>query len=154
MEVLATLLLAGLLATLAAPRLTDLRLRSARTEAFLNIKGIAQAELAYYELHQDFVHTEGNPPGTPGSGVRAWKSEVPGWSEMDWKPDGKVRCRYRARKRTRVEGSWVRVFGICDLDADGVRSSWMMDVDPAGVHPRSQHMVLRPSSATAQNNLY
>ena len=153
-ELMIVIAILGILAAIAIPQFTQFRLRSVRTEVFVNVTGIAHAELAYYELYDDMVDTQASPAGAPRRWARTWDPNRNGWAELEWSPDGDVRCKYRARRRLRDNRPWVRVFGICDMDGDGNRARWLMDVDPEGVNNARRHLDLRPNAATAANNLF
>lgn len=153
-ELLIAVAIIGVLASIAIPRFRDMQLRSKRGEVFVNMKAIAVAEVTHRDLYGTWVAAEWNPPGAPTRVQRVWNPTRTGWAELEWAPDGRVRCKYRVVHRVRNRGDWVRVRGQCDLDGDGRRANWWMDVDPDRIGTNSRHMELRPNAATAANVIY
>ncbi len=144
----------GLLATIAVPSFLRYQLKSRRSEVFVNVRGIATAELAYYYEFSSFV-TCNSSPTTPLDGQPyPFNPTINGWRALEWVPDGDVRCHYFVRGYPTDTVEWVRPTGICDLDNDDEYANWWMDVDPHKASSSSTHFVLRPSPTTESQNLY
>ncbi len=157
-ELMIAVAIIGLLASIAVPQFYRMQMRAARSEVYSNTDGIAMAEVAYYQVYEDFVATVWNPRGLPNRTQRAWDPTRLGWDELEWGPDGKVRCDYRARIMSNSRGNYTRAQGRCDLDGDRRRARYNEDADPAFVlnrrpHAR-RHLVLRASNATLINNRF
>jgi len=153
-ELMIVVAIVGILASIAIPNFIHMQTRARRSEVFVNLKGIAVAEGAYYQLYDDFV-AAGTSPTTPlDRKAYPFDQTVAGWAELGWFPDGDVRCHYRAQQFTNTNGGWIRAIGTCDMDNDNAIATWWMDFDPETTSGSSQHMVLRPNSATGAQGRY
>lgn len=151
-ELMIAVAIVGILATVATGELLTMQLRAKRSEVMANLKAIAVSQLAYYELYERFVACSSSP-GTPlNRAAHPFDPSATGWSELEWAPDGQVRCHYASQIFTTGGRPWVRAIATCDLDDDNRIAMWWMDVDPERVSSSSQHMTLRPSPATEHNN--
>ena len=155
-ELMIVVAIIGILASIAIPRFLRMQLKAKRTEVFANLAGIATAENAHRELYESYRATSWNPTGVPlDNRPDQWDATVTGWSLLEWGPDGKVNCRYRAQhRRPNRMGGWVRIQARCDIDDDNRNANWFMDVDPLGLSAASQHMQMRPNAATANQNRF
>ncbi len=153
-ELMIALAIIAILAAVAIPEFLDMQLRSRRTEAWLNVKGIAVAELAYYELYDSLVDCDTSPSTPLDRTAHPFDESAVGWLDLGWVPDGLVRCHYGTQIFTNSNGQWVRVTSTCDMDNDNLIATWLMDVDPETTSGSAQHMVLRPNSATAAQVRY
>ena len=86
--------------------------------------------------------------------LKEFDPTIAGWDELEWAPDGKVRCHYSTQVYNNSSGQWVRAKGTCDLDNDNLIATWWTDVDPEATSSSSRHMTLRPNSATAAENRF
>jgi|GEM_PF-1396898 len=154
-ELMIVVAIISILAAIAIPQFEQLQLRSRRSEAFANIKGIATAELAHYQLYNALVATSPSPPHFPDRSDHAFDPSQHGWADLEWEPDGRVRCQYWVQMyELGHEQVWVRPHAQCDLDGDQLSAIYFMDVDPGRFDSTAQHMVLQASNATAQQNRY
>ena len=66
-ELMIVVAIVGILASIAIPNFIHMQTRARRSEVFVNVKGIAVAESAYYQLYDDFVSqaAEEVPQATP-----------------------------------------------------------------------------------------
>lgn len=153
-ELMITVAIVAILASLAIPAFLRYQMKSRRSEVFINLRSIATAERSYEQLYGNFVACTASP--TTSLNDRAWPFDPtqPGWDTLEWKPDGNVYCHYSAQLFTNTKGEWIRLAGLCDLDNDNKTATWNLDIDPYATSSSSQHMILRPSTATATGNLY
>jgi len=147
-ELMIAVAIVAILASIATPLYTDAQLRARRSEVFVNLKGIAEAQAVHYQLYEDGVRCEESPTTPLGRQAYEFDDAVPGWQELAWEPDGKVRCHYAVDGYPTGLLPWGRAVGTCDLDGDGFIAGWWIDLDPLRVEPTAQHMVLRPNPAT------
>lgn len=157
-EMMIAVAIIGILATVAVPLYLDMQMRTKRSEAPLNLKGIGVAQLTIYNRDSAFVACD-QWPATPPTRVATPfdEGDIPpgGWEELAWMADNHVYCRYAVDVYPAVNGSeWARVTATCDIDGDGVYGNWWLDLDPEGVSSTSQHMVPRMSPSTAATNEY
>lgn len=153
-ELMIAIAIIGILAGIAIPEFLRIQLRAKKTEVLLNTKGIAHAELAYYELYDGFVECDVSPTTPLDRTLQDFDPTITGWDELEWAPDGKVRCHYSTQVYDNSVGQWVRAKGMCDLDNDNATATWWTDVDPEATSSSSQNMVLRPNAATAAENRF
>jgi prepilin-type N-terminal cleavage/methylation domain-containing protein len=153
-ELMITVAIISILATVAIPQLLNMQMRARRSEAFINVKGLAIAQSAYYQLHEDFVACSVSPTTPLNRQSYNFDASLAGWQEVGWTPDGKVRCHYNAQRFTNGNGTWVRPAATCDMDDDNVIATWWMDVDPRRTSASSQHMVLRPNGSTTWQTVW
>lgn len=169
-ELMIVVAIVAILASIAIPEFLNFQLRSRRAEAFVNLKGMATAQMAHYHLHQDssssgwtpngaFVSCSVSPTTPLDRAAYPFDATIAGWQELGWAPDGDVRCHYAARVFSPGAASgapryWVRNQATCDMDNDGRIATWRMDVDPEDASSAAQHMVLRANSSTASQNRF
>jgi len=153
-ELMIVVAIISLLASIAIPNFLHMQIRARRSEAFANLKGMAVAQISYYELYDSLVACSTSPTTPLDRTAYPFDNTLTGWSDLEWEPDGKVRCHYRAQLFTNSNGQWVRPAALCDMDNDNATATWYMDVDPEGTSGSAQHMVLRPNNATASQNRY
>ena len=153
-ELMIVVAIIGILASIAIPNFINMQTRARRAEAFSNLKGIAVSQLAYYELYDELVDCDVSPTTPLDRSAHPFDPSVTGWQQLEWQPDGLVRCHYRARVYSNSNGQWVRPAATCDMDNDNKIATRYMDVDPEGTSSSAQHMFLRPNSATANQNRY
>jgi prepilin-type N-terminal cleavage/methylation domain-containing protein len=148
-ELMVSVAIIGILASLALPTFDRMLLMSRRAEMQSNLKAIAVTEIAYEAVWDQYVDCDVSP-GTPlDRSMYPFDNTAAGWQELGWEPDGLVRCHYNTTVFTNVNGSWVRGIVTCDMDNDNSIATYYMDVDPKGYSASSEHMDLRASPATA-----
>ncbi len=150
-ELMIVVAIISILAALAIPNFERMLLMSRRSEMGVNLKGMATAEIAYYAEYDQYIDTATSPTTALDRAQHPFDNTQAGWGELGWEPDGWVRCRYNTTVFTNSNGSWVRNISTCDLDDDNVIATYWMDVDHEDTSSSSQHMVLRPSPATASD---
>ena len=148
-ELMIVVAIIAILASLAIPQFQRMQLMTRRSEYLVNLKAIATAEIAYEHLHEAYVSCGVSPTTPLDRRAYPFNTNIAGWEDLGWNPDGRVRCHYNTTLFTNVAGSWVRVISTCDMDDDNVIATWWEDVDPRRTSSSSQHMVIRPSTATA-----
>lgn len=148
-ELMISVAIIGILAGIAVPEFLQMQLRARRGEAFINLKGMATAQISYNELYESYVACTASPTTPLDRNTYDFDPTQAGWPELEWAPDGRVRCHYAATLFSNVSGEWVRNIATCDMDNDGQIATWWMDVDPKGTSASSQHMYLRANAATA-----
>lgn len=153
-ELMIVVAVIGILASIAIPAFQRMQLRSRRSEAWVNMKAIGTAQLAYEQMNDAFVDCAVSPTTPLDKKAYAFDTTQTGWADLDWKPEGKVYCHYAANVFKNPNGQWVRVSGLCDLDDDNKTATWYLDVDPFATTTSSAHMVLRASTTTLEQNLY
>jgi prepilin-type N-terminal cleavage/methylation domain-containing protein len=119
-ELLMTMSIASVLATIALPHYVQCKWQAARSEMFTNVEGIrvAQASLDVIDSHFGDEQTY-QPDDKPGRAKRPWLMGS-AFDELQWWPDGDVYASYA----TFDDGIDYRVYAMTDLDGDGL---------PAGV---------------------
>lgn len=153
-ELIITVAIVAILASLAIPNFLRYQMKTRRTEVFVNLRSIALAESGYERLYGSFVQCTASPTTSLDNQAWPFDSTQTGWDTLEWKPDGKVYCHYSVQLFTNTKGEWVRPTGLCDLDNDNKTATWYLDVDPNTTSSSSQHMVLRPATATLTGNLF
>jgi len=150
-ELMIVVAIISILASLAIPQFNRMILMSRRSEAGINLKGLATAEVAYFHEYDEYVDT-GVSPTTPLDRAQyPFDNTQAGWNELGWEPDGAVRCHYNTTIFSNSSGGWVRNIATCDLDDDNVIATYWIDIDPLQTSGSTQHFVLRPSPATAND---
>lgn len=111
LELMAALAVMAILTAIALPTVQRMQLQAKRAELPLNVEGIDAAGLAYRTAHDQALPDTGwvpKPlPPKPTPDAVDWPSET-GFDTLPWRPDGAVRCTYRA------DGGGSA--GACDLD--------------------------------------
>jgi prepilin-type N-terminal cleavage/methylation domain-containing protein len=153
-ELMIVVAIIGILASLAIPNFLHMQTRARRAEAFVNLRGMATAQMAYYHLYDTVIACETSPGTALGRQARPFDDTLVGWLDLGWTPDGEVRCNYAAQVFNNAAGTWVRPTATCDMDDDQKVATWYMGVDPEGTSGSSQHMVLRSNASTAAEGRY
>ena len=153
-ELMIVVAIIGILAGIAIPEFLHMQIRARKTEVLVNTKGIAVAEVIYYELYDTFVECDTSPTTPLDRNQYLFDNTVEGWDELEWEPDGQVRCHYSTQVFSNSNGEWVRAKGLCDMDNDNAIATWWVDVDPEYTSGSSQNMVLRPNSVTGDEGRY
>jgi prepilin-type N-terminal cleavage/methylation domain-containing protein len=115
-ELMIVVAIIGILAAIAVPAFQTAVLKARQTEAYTNLRGIGDAEIAYYAANNDWVDTSTNPGSSLGKNLRNWVEGRTDWTTLGWRPDGQVRCNYY----TDIAGTpeYCYASAGCDLDAD------------------------------------
>lgn len=115
-ELMITIAIVSILAAIAVPNFVDMQYKAKRSEPFVNLDGIATAQLGYEAIHDTFLACPNNPGASLTKGQNEWDGTITEWVELGWNPDGKVRCNYKVS----LFGSdlWFRADATCDLDND------------------------------------
>jgi prepilin-type N-terminal cleavage/methylation domain-containing protein len=123
----------GVLAAIAIPSYRTAQLKAKRSEARTNLRGIGDAEVAYFAARDTWVAGASNPGLPIGKNLQSFNPNMAGWVTLGWKPDGKVRCTY-------VTGSfgsgigYARADAYCDVD-DNNDSTIIRYYTPQGSTP-------------------
>lgn len=107
----------GMSAAIAIPNYVAMQLKAKRAEVPGNVDGIATAEKLYHSASGRWLAVGSREEALgehPGADQRTWTGG-PGWTTLQWWPDGKVRGVYWVE----VDGEQAVVHGVCDVDADG-----------------------------------
>jgi len=113
-ELLIAVAIVGLLAALAIPNFQSAVLKSRRSEAKVNLDGIATAEIAYHAAYDAYVACANNPALPLTKQARPWNAALAGWPALDFSPSGDVRCNYIVE----LFGTprYFRASANCDVD--------------------------------------
>jgi len=121
-ELAITVSIVGILGAVALPTFQDMRLKSKRSEANVNVEGIYTAIVAKKADSDDALIEPGgtwnyNPPWTWGSmgEQRQWDPGYSYWDDLGYRPDGDMRCSYFL---VDYGGRYWYTGAACDLDDD------------------------------------
>jgi prepilin-type N-terminal cleavage/methylation domain-containing protein len=119
-ELMIVVAIIGILASIAVPGFLEMQLRAKRAEVPANVDGIKMAEMAYSAAYDSLVEQSTYvPTESVGKKHVAWTSTA-GFEALGWQPDGHVRGGYKVD----VDGTAFTVFGISDVDGDGVKATF------------------------------
>lgn len=101
MELMISVGIIGVMATIAVPNFLSYQARSRRSEAYTNLAGLARSQKAYQAENDAFVDTleVGAEPTVPvlfdypqfGTGKMPWDADAKALSDqLGWKPEGQV----------------------------------------------------------------
>lgn len=112
LELMVSVAIVAVLASIAVPQMQEMALKAKRAEAPTNLRGISDASVAYHATANVYLDSGFNPslPGLNAS-LRDWRTNRAGWSTLGWAPDGRVRCIYRLNDTGYAEA-------MCDVDND------------------------------------
>lgn len=118
-ELMIVVAIIGLLSAIAIPNYQNMVLRAKRSEAVPNLRGIGDAEQAYFVSYDTWIEADGNPSSSLyalDQLPHPFDGTMTGWTDLGWEPDGEVRCRYYAY--IFGGGEWARTDAWCDIDND------------------------------------
>lgn len=117
-ELMIVVAIISILAAIAVPNFQEMVLKARKAEAATNLRGIGDASVAYFVANDTWVTAASNPGSPIGKTPRSWRLGQPGWTELSWAPDGKVRCTYMVTAYG--ADTWARADAYCDVDDDNV----------------------------------
>ncbi|NOY25359.1 MAG: hypothetical protein GXP62_05755 [Oligoflexia bacterium] len=115
-EMMLSVVLICLIATVAIPQLLTLHRKAMRAEVMPNLRAIGMAEQAWFASEASWVEAGPNPVPPVDRALRDFDRKRPDWRPLAWYPEGQVRCSYSTTILDR--GVTVRADALCDLDAD------------------------------------
>ncbi len=120
-ELMIVVAIIGILAAIAIPNFVAMQYRAKRAEVPSNVDGIKTAQLAYDAAFDQFIEqTAFYPSSTVGKQQVAWTGGS-SFDTLGWSPDGEVRGAYKVASTSSTD---FLVTGICDVDGDGVNSTY------------------------------
>jgi prepilin-type N-terminal cleavage/methylation domain-containing protein len=135
-EVMIVVALIGVLASVAVPGFITYQARTRRSEAYVNLNAVAQAEKAFYAVRGIYHGTglswpDPLPYGGPGTMRMAWDAaSEAAYAELGWAPEGEVYYSYETNT-PEVAGSGCTC-NVCfsatafgDVDGNGQVSAVM-----------------------------
>lgn len=123
-ELMITIAIVGILATIAIPSFQRLQLRSKSSEGRTNLAGIRTSELGYFVEFGTYVGAAATPAVLPGASKVAWPVASP-FDVLGWQPAGTVQFQYSVI--VPAGGGSALVFtaeAVSDLDADAAPSAF------------------------------
>lgn len=135
-ELMITVAIIGILAAIAIPNFQRQQLLARRSEAVTNLRGIGAAEQAYHLTEDKWLEAVSNPDDGLDKSLKTWNPTKAGWSDLGFKPDGKVRCNYvvqcfggASSGDCASTASYARPNATCDVDNDNNSYSIRLYVD-------------------------
>jgi len=127
-ELMITVAIVGLLASIAIPAYNHFLLRSKRAELPTNTDAIRTIESAYRHEWGEFTSCVIQPTAVPGRVQVAFPATDitdMDWNLLGWVPDGKVYGQYEVVADVQLESEpHFTVNGYTDIDGDGNLSQW------------------------------
>jgi len=97
------------------------QLRSMRAEVQSNMKAIKTTQMAFDAEFSRYLSVHSfQPDSSPGKRPRDFSTGT-AFDTLGWQPDGQVRGSYKVVTTSTTD---FIVYGITDIDGDGVKSSW------------------------------
>lgn len=115
-ELMIVVAIIGVLAAVGISSFIKMAMKAKRAEPMVNLRGIADAEIAYEAINNTYVDGASNPGGSIDKTLKAWNPSMTGWVELGYAPDGLVRCNYIVTAYG--SGTWFRADAYCDIDDD------------------------------------
>lgn len=132
LELMVSVAIIGILATIAIPSFQRLQLRSRVGEARTNLSSIRDAEEAYFSEFNTYFAAALTPAMLPGADRLAWPAGTD-FDVIGWRPDGAVQFQYQVTAP--AGGGAAQVYTLeafSDLDADGVLNAFGLVKEHAG----------------------
>ena len=141
-ELMITIGIIGVLASIAVPSFTSYQARSRRTEAFTNLQALARSQTTYKAERDRFFSTDAPYPDFTqqnnsllGVHTMVWDAEaVTNFSGIGWRPEGRVFYSYEVNTAAQPSCACNDCFtasAFGDVDGDGTASA-VMYVHPGG----------------------
>jgi len=133
-ELMIVVAIVSLLASIAVPTYTNMRLRAKRSELPVNLDSIRSAEKAY-EAEWDAFTSCAAAPATIPTKAPVDFGRFPGdqsdWDLLGWMPDGKIRGQYSvaAQHASNIASLDFSAVARSDLDGDGRAALYIADRD-------------------------
>lgn len=122
-ELMVTVAIVGILASIAIPQYEQFLLRSKRAELPLNVDGIRTVEQSYHAEWGFYTATPTTPATVPGRTRDSWPMSLSAdspWTLLGWAPDGPVFGQYGVVANTSAgDDAEFVAHGWTDLDGDG-----------------------------------
>lgn len=116
-ELMVTVAIIGILASIAVPAFINYQNRSKRSEAYANLAAIAKLEKSYFTEFNAYVPTVTSVPGPPlGSFKRRWAPD-PGFESIGYVPEGDVFYDYEVSACPASDCFTATAIGDADFDA-------------------------------------
>lgn len=147
LEMMITVAIVGILASIAIPQFRLHQARTRRSEAYANVAAIAKSQKAYFAEYNVFVDANPKPgTGTLSTQKREWDASAQlEFAQIGWAPEGNVYYDYDSNTPALSCGSCSQ--GNCftttaygDVDGNGITGGVMF------VHPNPQGQAC-PSAA-------
>ena len=144
-ELMITVAIVGILASIAIPQYELFLLRSKRAELPLNVDAIRTVEQGYHAEWGFYTATELMPAAVPGRTRSPWPlslTATSSWTLLGWAPDGPVYGQYGVTAN-QAAGDFAEfeASGYTDIDGDGNLAHYLSNPS------------LKPYQTT-QNNVY
>ena len=123
-ELMLTVGIVGLMATLAIPTMMRFQLKAKASEVRVNLAAIREGQETYFAEYGVYVSAVPVLPLAIGPVTEPWvlsETDVHGFNEIGWVPEGKLYYQYGAR--TNGELAYT-LEARSDIDGDGVYNSW------------------------------
>lgn len=123
-ELMLTVGIVGLLATLAIPTMMRFQLRAKASEVRVNLAAIREGQETYFAENGAYVSAVPVLPLSIGPVKEPWvlsETDVHGFNEIGWMPEGKLHFQYGAK--TNGELAYT-LEARSDIDGDGIYNSW------------------------------
>ena len=126
-ELMIVVAIIGILAAIAIPNFLAMQLRAKRAELPSNVDGVRTAEKAYHAEGDGFTSATATPALQPTrTPVNFSAGDVPGFENLGWVADGKVRGSYlttATNATSNVDDDFVAT-ASSDVDGDGVTAAY------------------------------
>lgn len=127
-ELMVTVSIVGILATVAIPEYGAMLVRTKRAEIPMNLDGIRSVEIGYHAEWSVFTACTLSPSEIPGRVATAFPATIHtnlDWNELGWTPDGKVYGQYEVTASD-LHGdlATMELNAYGDIDGDGNLSNY------------------------------
>ena len=140
-ELMMVVALIGVLSAIAIPQFMRYQARTRRSEAFMNLQALANAQKSFYAERDAFVETPLPYPdfvkyGGLGTDKMPWDAESQAaYADLGWAPEGEVPYSYESNTSVNCDATCDICFtatAFGDVDGDGLPSAVMY------VHPEEE----------------